>query len=83
VQQRVQFRLDPAELERLRWDWGELYLIAEIDGEFCATRREGHDRSKVLQANTVDGPRREIVADYAANGAPKGLGRNNNNGIAT
>jgi hypothetical protein len=74
----------PSELECLRWDWGELYSIAEIDGEFCATRREGHNRSPVLRADTVDGLRRKIVADYATNGAPRGLDADNySNGITT
>jgi len=74
----------PDELERLRWDWEELYANAEIDGEYCATRREGHNRSKVLRADTVDGLRQKIVADYATNGAPKGLGANNySNGITS
>lgn len=72
----------PDELEELRWNWGESYSIAEIDGEFCATGREGHNRSKVLRADTVDGLRRKIVADYATNGAPKGLTSNKyDNGI--
>jgi hypothetical protein len=74
----------PSELEFLRWDWGELYSIAEIDGEFCATRREGHNRSKVLRAGTIAGLRQKIVADYATNGAPKGLDADNySNGITT
>jgi hypothetical protein len=74
----------PDELERLRWDWGELYSIAEIDGEYRATRREGHNRSPVLRADTVDGLRQKIVADYATKGAPKGLTSNNySNGLTT
>ena len=74
----------PDELEELRWNWGESYSIAEIDGEFCATGREGHNRSKVLRADTVDGLRREIVADYATNGISKGLSNNDySNGITT
>ena len=74
----------PDELECLRWDWGELYSITEIDGGYCATRREGHNRSPVLRADTVDGLRKEIVADYATKGAPKGLISNNySNGITT
>jgi hypothetical protein len=74
----------PDELERLRWDWGELYSIADIDGEYCATRREGHNRSLVLRADTVDDLRQKIVADYATNAAPKGLGANNySNGITS
>ena len=75
-------RLD--ELEELRWNWGECYSMAEIDGEFRVTRREGHNRSKVLRADRVDDFRRAIVADYAANGAPKRLSSNNyRNGITT
>ena len=74
----------PGELECLRWDWGELYSIAEIDGKFCATRREGHNRSPVLRADTVAGLRKEIVADYATNGTPKGLTSDNyRNGITS
>jgi hypothetical protein len=73
----------PDELECLRWDWGELYSITEIDG-FCAARREGHNRSKVLRADTVAALREKIIADYATNGAPKGLGTNNySNGITS
>jgi hypothetical protein len=38
----------------------------------------------VLRADTVDGLRQKIVADYATNGAPKGLGANNySNGITS
>ena len=72
------------ELERLRWSWGELYSIAEIDGEYSAARCEGHNRSPVLRADTVDGLRQKIVADYATKGAPKGLSSNNySNGLTT
>ena len=74
----------PDELECLHWDWGELYSITETDDEFCAARREGHNRSKVQRADTVAGLREKIIADYATNGAPKGLGANNySNGITS
>ncbi len=74
----------PDELERLRRDWAEMYSIAEIDGGYRATRREGHNRSPVVRADTVDGLRQKIVADYAANGAPKGLDASNySNGITS
>jgi hypothetical protein len=72
----------PSELEMLRFQWDTEYSITVIDGEYCAARREGHNRSKVLRADTVDGLRRKIVADYATNGAPKGLTSNKyDNGI--
>lgn len=67
----------PAELELLRIQWGAEYSITTIDGEYCAARREGDHRSKVLRANTVPGLRRKIVADYAANGVPKGHSSDN------
>jgi hypothetical protein len=77
-------RQPPSELEALRFQWDAKYSIATVDGEFCATRREGHNRSPVLRADTVDDLRQKIVADYAANGAPKGLDSDNySNGITS
>jgi hypothetical protein len=74
----------PAELEMLRFQWGAEYSIATIDGEYCAARREGDHRSKVLRANTVSSLRRKIVADHAANAVPRGLTSDNyDNGITT
>lgn len=63
----------PSALERLRRAWADKYAIAEIDGEFQATRREGHNRSPVLRSSTVAGLHSEIVTDFGANGAPKAL----------
>jgi hypothetical protein len=63
----------PNELAALRRDWADGYAIAQIDGQLCATRREGHHRSPVLRAESATVLRQKIIADFAAHGMPRGL----------
>ena len=59
----------PSELECVKWDWSDAYSIDEVNGEFCAVRRD--HPSVMLRAGTVAELRKKIVADYAVKAVPR------------
>ena len=57
-------------LEALQWHWGEAYIIAAPEpGVWMAERRDTHT---VMRADSPEGLRDLIVADYFLRKVPRG-----------
>jgi hypothetical protein len=59
-----------SQLQDLRHNWGEVYELELVNGEFAAARR---DNRRELRAKSAEALREMILIDYSENRAPRGV----------
>jgi hypothetical protein len=59
-----------SQLQDLRHNWGEVYELELVNGEFVAARR---DNRRELRAKSADALREMIILDYSGNSVPRGV----------